>query len=139
MEKIVVHTIKVGKAQERVQFQIPMPRNLQRLTGILITSTATSNFIRKYNAGAVSLWIPERRDVFYSELVRGQAFEHGIASFNLKFNPDRFTGLPWLDGTKVEFFPIEAGRECRLMEGYYENLAANDFSYLVNIYLKLEV
>lgn len=146
MKKILIHTEDIKKQGAKVQFQIKLPKATKEVTGILITATPTE--IRKedrpspiHYSGWINLRIPDKRDVFYSELV---SFSNHIEE--LKINLPRI-GLGigdqnkwWFNGTKREFFKIRVPIENTLIEGYYEDHSTKEIqTYTLRVYLSTEI
>ena len=88
MKKTLIHTETIKKKGAKVQFQIKLPITVTEVTGLLIT--ATVNERQKEDrpsavsyCGWIRLRLPEKRDVFYSELVH---FSNHIEELKAKLN-----------------------------------------------------
>jgi hypothetical protein len=142
MKKHLVHSFVINRGLEKVQLQIPIPRNTQKVVGLKVTTLGHSPFGTGMNeVGWLWLRIPEMRDVFFAEIVSNTVQEYG----RLSFAPiDKITfgnGEGWIDGAKDHFFSITIDTEATLFEGFYTDQLGRFFRtpYTVNIYLTLEL
>jgi len=153
MKKIIIHTEEILKQGAKLQFQIKMPTTTNMVKGILITATeldkgGKSAFvghvpptIKMFNPviGWTWLRIPEKRDVFYAEKVK---FSNPLKQ-DLQGIPEQgFSGKPqwWIGGTKRSFFNVTVPMEDVMIEGFYVDRSAKNFTdYKIKIYLELEI
>jgi hypothetical protein len=147
MKKTIIHSFEVTNPGEKVQLQIRLPRNARRMLSITVTATALPphGITDKQEAGWLWLRIPERRDVFFAEIVRQALQTHDKESFAAIRKPGFGRGRAWIDGTKHESFSIEIDLESTLIEGYYTDQLKEQLkeqisgSYTVRIYINLDV
>ncbi|MCH2216322.1 MAG: hypothetical protein MK086_14240 [Flavobacteriales bacterium] len=143
MGRILVHKEEIRKEGAKLQFQIKLPRTDKKVTGLLITATekALTNGGDPNNskyAGWIRLRIPEKRDVFYAELVK---FSNPIEELLSRMSRLEF-GLSennewWFGGTKREFFKVDVSIEDTIIEGYYEDHSWNEnLLYDLKIYIR---
>lgn len=142
MKKVLIHTILVEVGSAKLQFQIPLPRNIKRIGSILITGDGVPTGEGEHNeVGWLWLRIPQMRDVFYAEIVRTPLQNYDITSYaplrHIGFNPF----LAWTDGTKEQPFAIEIAKEATVIEGFYSDQFKGSFQgpYTVKIYLNIEL
>jgi hypothetical protein len=142
MKKTIIHTIDISQASQKVLLQIPLPRGTKRVEQIEVSTTGTPTIgSTKEEVGWLWLRIPEKRDVFFAQVVRVPLQQFGKESFapipSLSFG----IGKAWIDGGKHEDFSVIVEGDNSPFEGYYTDELKGDFagSYTVNIYLKLEV
>jgi hypothetical protein len=125
MIKHLVHIVKVTRSNEKIQFQIKLPRNAKRIVGLKITANPLIKLIPKIapnyqvEAGWIWLRIPEKRDVFYAESVRRPLPLHSQTILNHTPIGDFDQGSYWTHGTKEEFYSVDASLSTNVVEGFY--------------------
>jgi len=158
VKKIIIHTEEIKKVGAKVQFQIKLPSTIKQVKGVLIT--ANPNVIggvtkRKEEVppnenppvtipteserGWVWLRIPEKRDVFFADIVRFENHQrptlHGIVQEGISSRSEK-----WFSGSKREFFKVSVPIEDTLIEGFYVDRSKDrTVDYKVKIYLELEL
>ncbi|MBI3238750.1 MAG: hypothetical protein HYZ43_07940 [Flavobacteriia bacterium] len=140
MKKHLIHSLVITKPFEKVQLQIPIPRNAKKLVGLRVTTSGHYPFTNS-EIGWLWLRIPEMRDVFFAEIVRNAVQEYGKLSFAPIDGITFGSGQGWIDGGKDESFSIEVDASATLFEGYYTDRLGSSLSdpYTVKIYLTLEL
>ncbi len=94
------------------------------------------------SSGFLFLRIPETRDVFYADDIKFYAplCNQGTYPDNAKQPQFLGNGNLWMNGTKEEFFHIEADMECTIIEGLYIDHNEVRFQpYAITIYIELEI
>jgi len=146
MIKRIVHSVIVQSRNEKLQFQIELPRNVKKVVGILPTIQS-----RDYNGYTLqpepripfqgSLWLrcSDKRDVFYaadvSENFRWVKDKTHRPSFGFQGKDRR-----WILGKKAEFFSIEVSGKETIIEGYYEDHSHIYMKgYSLEIYIETEL
>ena len=125
MIKYHVHIIKVTRSNEKIQFQIKLPRNAKRIVAIKVTAKPLIRLVHKiapnYPVEAGWLWfrIPEKRDVFYAETVRRPLPLHSQTFLNHRPIGDFDQGSFWTQGKKEEFLSVNAELNSNVLEGFY--------------------
>lgn len=125
MIKYQVHIVKVTRSNEKIQFQIRLPRNAKRIVALKVTAQPLIKLVHKiapdYAVEAGWLWlrIPEKRDVFFADTVKRPLPLHSKTVFNHKTIGDFDGGSYWTQGTKEEFLSIEADLTTNVLEGFY--------------------
>lgn len=145
MKKILIHSENIKKKGAKLQFQIKLPSTAKEVTGLLITATRRTELKReqpnlsKDFCGWIRLRTPDKRDVFYAELV---SYSNHIEQ-QLGQLPQLGLGLAdtdgwWFNGTKREFFKIRVPVENTIIEGYYEDHSKQDNElYTLKVYLEV--
>lgn len=141
MKKFLIHAFQITKPSEKVQLQIPIPRNANRIVALKVTASGISPSVQVSEVGWLWLRIPEKRDVFFAEIVRTPIQDFGRQTFAPISALTFGTGQGWIDGTAEHDFSIDIEAESTLFEGYYtDQLKGNIRSpYTVKIYLTLEL
>lgn len=149
MKKIILHSEPITKKGAKLQFQIKLPNTIKAVTGIAITASKTGKVrgskdgkppFTEY-AGWLQLQIPEKRDAFYSDLVRFSTHKKQP----LGTLPQQELGLSvqnawWFSGTQHRFFNITIPVERTIIEGYFEDHALNGGQqYTLIIYLETSI
>jgi hypothetical protein len=141
MKKFLIHAFQITKPSEKVQLQIPIPRNANRIVALKVTASGISPSVQTSEVGWLWLRIPEKRDVFFAEIVRTPIQDFGRQTY-APINALTFgTGQGWIDGTAEHDFSIDIEAESTLFEGYYTDQLKGNFRtpYTVKIYLTLEL
>src|SRR5690606_32164254 len=91
------------------------------------TISKIDDSVVQQEVGSLYLSIPERRNVFYSEIVKVPQQQYDQISFvkALLGVSNYGTGTAWVEGKKEEFFSIEIDPESTLIEGFYTNLLSD--------------
>ena len=125
MIKHAVHIIRVKRSGEKIQFQVKIPRNTKRIIALKVTANPKIKLVKKiapdYSEVAGWLWlrIPERRDVFYADLVRRPLPLHSQTISGLRPIDDFDQGTFWTQGTKEDFFEVDVSVQTNILEGFY--------------------
>jgi len=143
MKKTIIHPILVAVPSAKLQFQIPLPRNIKRISAIGITNTGvpTLSDVPVEEAGWLWMRIPQMRDVFFADIVKVPRQSYGIHSFALIENLSFGGFTAWVDGTKEQPFTIQIDRAATMVEGFYADQLGRFFPgpYTVKIYLTIEL
>ena len=141
MKKILIHSKKINKQGAKIMFQIKIPTDVKQVKGLLIEATRTglatgiTSMQSPFHCGWITLSIPDKRDVFYSDLVEFTEVQQlvtdqiGIAGENSW----------WLNGTKRDFFSVSVPIENTIIDGYFEDHTVGiQTPYTLKIYLETE-
>ncbi|MBL4862835.1 MAG: hypothetical protein JKY09_07460 [Crocinitomicaceae bacterium] len=149
MKKQIVHIVNVVRNAEKIQFQIKLPLDTKRITGLKITGMPqVRNYERKERnpmpianeIGWLWLRIPEQRDVFYAESVKRVLPLHNLTITNHRPLDDFGNGTYWTQGKKEEFFTVNVDVTTNLVEGFYmDRITTDQEKYTLKIYLTLEI
>jgi len=142
MKKTIIHRVNVKTANQKISFQIRLPRNTNCIKEIAIHCMGSAGSITTQDVGSIWLTIPERRDTFYCDIVRRPFNEMNIQGFAPIHHIEQVTAFThWTEGTKFKPFSVYVHGSVTLIEGFYTDLTASDFdeSYTVNIYLTVEI
>lgn len=74
MNRIKIYTIQIKMQLEKQLVEFALPENAKQIIGIAVSADVTPQAEKKkYNlaVGNISLSIPEKGDVFYTEMVKG--------------------------------------------------------------------
>ena len=143
-QKVLVHLEKIKKKGSKLQFQIKLPRTAKKVIGLLVTANRTGTAIEgeprdtKY-AGWLRLRIPEKRDVFYADLIPfANAFEELLSRMSRLSIGIADQNEWWFGGTKREFFKVDIPIEDTIIEGYFEDHSLNNGQlYDLKVYVQL--
>ena len=157
MKRHLIHTIEVKKPGAKLQFQIKLPRTVNKITGIQLAiapkidpNQGTTNpphegeippneqpIIREPERGSLRLRIPERRDVFYSENVHFPS--HALNGY-WDFNEPGLVKMNewWFSGMRQKYYTVDVPIRDTMIEGYYEDHSTDsEVDYVLKIYFKL--
>ena len=146
--KYVVKVISITKAAQKIHFTVRHPENATCLSGIAITGTCylrrliNRDMITKTVndiTGFLSLAIPNKGDVFYSDHIK-------IETDNFLDKKEQLIGSAFLAkkfefaGKRAEYFDTDIPITDALMEGYYEDVsAANNTTIVFNSTPRLDI
>lgn len=145
MKRMIIHSLEV-KPGSKLQFQIKLPSNINGVSGLLVTNPFTSKKLNTaYPLSSDSevgwLWLrtTDRRDVFYSEVLRPEFYGsfNGLNEFSMSLQSN------WvLSGTKRGFFSVNVATTNTIISGFYwdrfkQTGSKVPGSYIIKIYLKL--
>lgn len=149
MKKQIVHIVDVERNGQKIQFQIKLPLNAEKITALKITAIPQ---VRKDDRKQIEslpienevgwLWlrIPEKRDVFYSESVKRILPIYNLTITNHKPLDDFDHGTFWTQGKIEEFFSINVPIKTNIVEGFYiDRITTGNQKYRLRIYLTLEI
>ena len=123
--KYVIHEIVITKPMEKIRFQMRHPENVDCITGIAVTCTCSGvgkkeKVNRGNNAGYLSLAIPDKGDVMYSENVQADKnifFEFAKQSI---FSTIQRNGFQYTSKQRT-YFDTHIPVTRAFMEGFYED------------------
>lgn len=142
MKKTIIHKVNVTTANEKISFQIRLPRNTNCIKEIAVHCMGSPGSNTTQDVGSLWLTIPERRDTFYCDIVRRPFNEMNIQGFAPIHHIEQVTAFThWTEGTKYKPFSVFVDGSVTLIEGFYTDLTGSNFalSYTVNIYLTVEI
>ena len=144
----MVKVISITKAAQKIHFTVRHPENATCLSGIAITATCYVRRLinrdmvtRTVNdmTGFLSLAIPNKGDVFYSDHIK-------IETDNFLDKTEQLTRSILLGqkfefaGKRAEYFDTEMPITDALMEGYYEDVSSgNNTSIVFNSTPRLDI
>ena len=140
MKRILIHTEIITKSEQKVMFQIKLPKRITAVTGVLIEASLISNFggtPANRHCGQLTLSVPDQRDVFYADDV---FFSDQVIT---NYNAIKVQGISadstWTKrGTKRDFFGVSVPINRTIIEGFYEDQRGRSKqTYKINIYLKM--
>jgi len=139
MTKTIIHTIDVASNNQKLGFQIKLPLDTKRITGIHVTSTGYSFVPLENEIGWLWLSVPKSQDVFFAHIVSVESEQFKTSNLESDFSPFG-RGKGWIDGKKESLFHLDLAVKSPLLEGYYTNeLLFKGGAYKINVYLNLEI
>jgi hypothetical protein len=145
MEKIIIHTVTVSKAREKILFQILLPENAEAIIGIATSCDRYKIYadgipnVENTLAGILRLNVSDTGDKFFSQSLHGVAAPPSWQTIGENFSA---FGL-WSWKGKFEFFDTNQKTENTIIDGFYQDsvgeIMTTDFIYNVRIYLKLKL
>lgn len=146
IQKFLVFKEEIRKKGAKKQFQIKLPRTARKVIGLLITANRVGGSIEgeprdsKY-AGWLRLRLPEKRDVFFADLVPfNNAIEELLSRMSRLGIGIADQNEWWFGGTKREFLKVDIPIEDSIIEGYFEDHSLNNGQfYDVKVYLQLSM
>lgn len=136
MKKIVVEKIAVTRLREKIQFQLVIPDNVEKLTGISVSSDLHMitggglPLIMHRGIGIIRLHIADHDDCFFSELVHAN---RSVPYYERTGNDFQIL-TPWSETLKpYEPFPSQELSQGTVICGYYEDLVG-DFKATPTLY-----
>jgi len=152
-ENYHIHTLAVNNAGEKKLFQIKLPRNAKKITGILITETSVNpNFSppsvlikdgKEYfalKAGSISLKLHNPKDIFFAEDVIASEimpdYETLTGINKIGFDGGSFNTM----GNTLEYRKVNIESKETIIEGYYaDTMLVNELiPYQIKIYIRYE-
>lgn len=130
--KIVIESIGIGSSQIHRPFDIRLPANVVRVTGVLVTAFDNDPL------GTVILQANDRTDVFYKAIVRLDNQELSDEALfgveDAQFTSDR----PWITGYVPRFLPVNVAGDTIVIHGWFKS---SDFAgpFTLRIYLEYEM
>ena len=144
MKKIILHKEVIKTINQKQLFQIKLPDDAQKLTGILITVNEPlfdpKQSPKLYQKGVIDLRMSSNQEVIFSDRVDVQ--DHLIADLNKIQSPGMLTTKAWwFSGTKYDFFKLSIPIKNRLIEAFYvdESTKRRFVDYELKIYLELKI
>jgi len=127
--KYVVKVLRITKRGEKIHFTLKHPENALWLNGIALTTSdirrrGVEGSLTSDTTGTLSLAIPDKGDVFYSEEVKSET--GNFKDFIEQRLRQEFSGKEFsLSGTRREYFTTWIPVTEALLEGFYaENPSA---------------
>ena len=145
MEKIVVETIPITRPKEKVQFQIAIPENAKKLTGISVSND--KNLIVAFgvpkithrSVGIIRMFIADSNDSFFSEMLHS---DFRLPKWENIGNEYMIAQL-WNHGDKPSTpLPIELNSNSTLIQGHFEDLVgflSAEVEYKVRVTLHFQI
>lgn len=138
MVRYIIHKVQITQRGQRELFQIRIPRNCKRITGVKVTTDFLIDDYTDIHAGWLWLSLPIVREAFFAHIIKALNPMHDWAGYK-GLMPVNFTdGQPWTCGTKQEFLGVNVPVYQTIVEGYYSNEYPTSAGYSVSIYLRLE-
>lgn len=154
-EKEHIHILTIKREGEQQLFQIKLPKNAKKITGILITAQPSNNqqanmppsapfnmpTTAAVKAGDIKLQLNNRKDIFYAE---------DVCAFELLPDYEGLTGIQRADfddggfgtrGSKLIPLKVEIETKDTIIGGYYKDTmpVQNLFPYQLKIYITYEI
>jgi len=139
MERFIIHRIQIGTRDQRVLFQIRIPRTTKRVIGIKVTTDLEVDDYELQHAGSLRLSLPVVREAFYAEVLKANTPMHDWSGYAGLMPPNFTDGQYWTGGAKESYLSINVPPYQTIIEGYYTNEFRLTIGYTVSIYLRLEV
>jgi hypothetical protein len=152
-ENYHIHTLGVNASGEKKLFQIKLPRNAKKITGILITALSVnqtsspmtvlikdSKYYFSLKAGNISLKLHNPKDIFFTEDVIASEImpdcEALIGINKIGFDGGGFNTM----GNALEYRKVNIESKETIIEGYYaDTLLVNELiPYQIKIYIRYE-
>ena len=141
MKKIIIHTELIKLRNKKQLFQINLPVNAKKITGILIAVNESVQVpSQQYERGVIDLKFASTPEVVYSERVEHPKHfltdYHGINNQGLMSNQ-----AWWFSGTTRDFFKVSIPIKHRMVEAFFldKSEGGNNVDYQLNIYLELAI
>lgn len=146
MLKQIVHIVKVTQRGQKIQFQIKLPRNVERIIDLKVTANPGYKIEERRTSffpveiGWIWLRLSEVRDVFFCDSIRLNKQIYNQTFLNHKPINDFGNGSFWTQGLQEQNFDVTAELDTNLLEGYYIDRypSREESMYEVRIYLTLE-
>ncbi|MFZ6012306.1 MAG: hypothetical protein ACOYXT_18330 [Bacteroidota bacterium] len=130
--KIIITRFEVKKLERFKPFEIRLPANVKKLTGILVTASGSKA------SGTISFQANDRMDVFHV----AQVFENGIepsdeALFNVEdsqFGSDKV----WVTGNVPKLRAINVEGDTTIVNGWFKGKTF-DQPFTVRVYVECEL
>lgn len=141
MKKIVIHSEPVTKPKEKFPFQVKIPQNVTRLTGIHVCadfpfSPTNEDFLSDAQSGDLWLSVANAPEFFYTELVRLTDF----VSIRLRqIHPQgiSYFGQQWFQNKEHRSaFNITINQDNEFIEGFYQSSV--NWNHVLKIYLEFD-
>lgn len=155
-EKEHIHILTIKRGAEQQLFQIKLPKNAKKITGILITAQPSNNqqsanvpssgsfnmpATAAVKVGDIKLQLNNRKDIFYAE---------EVCAFELLPNYEGLTGIQRADfddgnfgtrGNKLIPLKVEIETKDTIIGGYYKDTmpVPNLFPYQLKVYTTYEI
>jgi hypothetical protein len=152
-ENYQVHILTVNDAEEKKLFQIKLPRNAKKITGILTSATSvnpsvssTSVLIKdgkpyfSLKAGRISLKLHSPKNIFFSDdVMASEIMPNCEALMGIKkigFDSGNFC----TQGQTMEYRNVNIESKETIIDGYYaDTMLVNELiPYQVKIYIRYE-
>lgn len=138
MERVIVKQFLISNANQKLLFQIRLPRDSKRITGVHVSMTSTKAF-RNRDIGSLWLSTPSMGETFYCEILNVRPSDYGISVMPSINQVGYDTGSLWVSGSKIEFSSLNRPITETIVEGFYSDQRTIDGIYTVLIYLKIEL
>lgn len=143
--KTLVHIVDVSLDQNKILFQIPLPRNAKAIEGIRanLCQSEIFNFWPhsplNNRAGTLCLMLPGSQSNFFADDFNIQNNNYHVDLLPPVQNYFFSNAEPWVHGKSTEFQTLHVELTAPFIEGYFENSAAMIWgdAYQVYIYLKI--
>lgn len=137
MEEFIVHRLRIESGMKQIQFQIKLPRNVQYIRHIRVTTNLNTQLENRQEVGSIWLRIPSQ-DVLFSEAVRSIFPQYDLTYYKPDFNnfPDARPG--WYFGSKEGFSTVNAKVTYPVLEGFYSCILDPVINHIVTIYIRIE-
>jgi hypothetical protein len=141
MKKVVIHTERITKPEEKFAFQLKVPKRSDQLVSIHVSvdfpfSPTNEDFDRDAHAGDIWLSVPSELGHFYTQVVRlTDVMSNRLAqvqSPGISMNSEQ-----WFQTSEPRtLFNITTGDDDTLIEGFYESKV--NWNYVLKIYLEFD-
>jgi len=152
-ENYHIHTLGVNASGEKKLFQLKLPRNAKKITGILITAISVNptfspmsvlikdgKYYFSLKAGSISLKLHNPKDIFFSEDVIACEMMPDCEAL-MGINKIGFDGGSFsLQGNPMKYRKVNIESKETILEGYYaDTMLVNELiPYQIKIYIRYE-
>jgi hypothetical protein len=130
--KTVITTVQISKPERYKPIDVRLPSNVTRITGILVTSTASWQ-----DAGTVTLQAYDSTDIFYmdfvtpSNIVLTDEAQMGIEDTSID------SQKPWVTGKVPQLNPVQIAGDNVYLKAWFKG-AKYSQPFKLNIYVEVE-
>jgi len=130
IRKTVITPVEISKTERYKPVDIRIPSNATRLTGVLVTTSATGG-----NVGTVTLQAGDSTDIFHVAPVSGYGLDQTDEAM-MKFSNDT-VNKPWVTGHVPELTPIDVAGDNVFIRAWFKG-AAFQQPFTISIYVQYE-
>lgn len=139
MERVIVKQLILSNPNQQILFQMRLPRDSKRITGICVTTITNTKGVRGGEVGWLWLSTPSMGETFYSEILRGDTRAFDLNGFPNIYQPGLDAHNLWMSGSKIGYSTVNRPVSDTLVEGFYSDKRTFTGKYVVTIYLKIEL
>jgi hypothetical protein len=130
--KTIVSAVQISKPERYKSIDVRVPSNVTRITGILVTTTATWQ-----NVGTVTLQAYDSSDIFYMDFV---------TPHNIVLSDEALMGIedslvnsdkPWVSGKVPQLNPVQIAGDNVCVKAWFKGGVYNA-PFTLTIYLEVE-